>query len=244
LEAILRRGMDTSDLPSQARRRPHAQVSVQLETLLGMGGAGVALLHRFGIIPTHTAARVACDAAVRLVVTHGRAVLNVGHSQRVVTDAQHAALAHRHHTCVVPGCAIRFADCHIHHTWWWALAGPTDLDLQLPLCGSHHRWVHDHGLTLTLHDGLLEFRDPKGRVITNTQQVLAGQLDLLHQQRATGPAHEHRETTGRAEHAEKLLAEAAADADGWPDSPYRHGTWGWTGHNPAPPPGHGPPQAS
>jgi hypothetical protein len=138
---------------------------------------------------------------------------------------------------------LKDAGCHIHHTWWWALAGPTDLDLQLPLCGSHHRWVHDHGLTLTLHDGLLEFRDPKGRVITNTQQVLAGQLDLLHHQQAgSGPA--DNQTTGRAEHAEKLLAEAAADAEGWPDSPYRHGTWGWTGHNPAPPPGHGPPQAS
>jgi uncharacterized protein DUF222 len=93
-EALLRTGMDTQTLPTQNRRRPHATLSVQLETLLGIGGHGRALLARFGLISTATAARLTCDAAIRLVVTHGARVLNVGTTTRVVTDRQLAALAH------------------------------------------------------------------------------------------------------------------------------------------------------
>ena len=60
------------------------------------------------------------------------------------------------------------------------------------------------------------------------------QLDLLHQQH-TGPPDPTAEPVGRAE-------QILRDVDGWPDTPYRHGTWGWTGHDPAPPPEHAPPQ--
>jgi hypothetical protein len=226
--------MDTSDLPTQARRRPHAHVSVQLETLLGMGGAGPAFLHRFGLIPTATAGRMACDAVVRLVVQHGARVLNVGHARRVVSDAQHAALAAQYTTCVLPGCQVPFADCEIHHLWWWVLLGPTDLDLQVPVCGSHHTWIHEHGTTLTLQDGALVFHDSKGRVITNTRHVLDHQLDLL-AQHDTGPR-----DPADVERVAQILHETA-ETGGWPDTPYRHGTWGWNGHNPKPPPGHAPP---
>jgi len=117
LEAILATGMDTQALPTQTRRRPHATLSVQLETLLGMDTPGKAMLARFGLISTTTAARVTCHAAIRLVVKHGARVLNVGTTTRVVTDRQLTALAETYHTCVLPGCAIRFADCDIHHLW-------------------------------------------------------------------------------------------------------------------------------
>jgi hypothetical protein len=43
-----------------------------------------ALLARFGVVPTATAALVSCDAVVRLVVTHGGRVLNAGRGRRVV----------------------------------------------------------------------------------------------------------------------------------------------------------------
>jgi hypothetical protein len=111
--------MDTTTLPtSGGRRRPHAQVSVQLETLLGIGTPGQSPLHRFGLIPHASGQRVACDALVRLIVQHGDRVLNVGRTRRVVTTRQHAALAQRHQTCAIPGCGVRFADCDIHHLWW------------------------------------------------------------------------------------------------------------------------------
>ena len=121
-----------------------------------------------------------CHAAIRLVDKHGARVLNVGTTTGVVTDRQLTALANTYQTCVVPGCAIRFADCDIHHLWWHSLAGPTDLDLQLPLCRSHHTWVHEGDTHITREHGRLVFRDPHGRTITNTHQILQDQLTLLH----------------------------------------------------------------
>jgi hypothetical protein len=67
LEDVLTRGMDESPLPARARQRAHATVSVSLETLLGLPGQGRSLLHRFGLIPSGTAARVSCDALVRIL---------------------------------------------------------------------------------------------------------------------------------------------------------------------------------
>jgi hypothetical protein len=156
----------------------------------------------------------------------------------VVADRQRAALAARYATCAMPGCAVRFADCEVHHLWWWSLGGPTDLDLQVPLCRSHHAWLHDGGYTIARQDGALVFRDPRGRVIANTGKILSDQLDLLYA--------EHRRTRGPD-------SRVAADSrrkddprphlpDGWASTPYDHGTWGWTGLDPAPPPGHAPPR--
>ena len=158
---------------------------------------------------------------------------------------------------------------------WWQLNGPTDLDLQVPLCRHHHTWLHDGGYTLTREHGLLVFRDPRGRTITNTTDVLSDQLDLLHQQHDRQHAaplhaagrHESSECDGwaaqppafplrppapaappdtptEAELDAAATAEAKAalqDLDGWAATPYRSGAWGWTGPNPAPPPGHAPP---
>ena len=123
LEQVVLRGLNDPGLPTRTRR--HTTMTVDLETLLGMPGHGQAILSRFGMIPRRTAERIGCDALVRLVLTHGGQVLNVGRTQRVVTDRQRAALAALHATCVMPGCAVRFADCEVHHLWWWSLRGPT-----------------------------------------------------------------------------------------------------------------------
>jgi Domain of unknown function (DUF222) len=235
LEDVLVRGMDATDLPAQARRRPHATLTVALETLLGMPGHGHGLLHRFGIIPHTVSTRLSCDALVRLVVTRGQKVLNVGRLRRTVTDRQHAALAVQYQACVFPGCRVRFADCEIHHLWWWSLGGPTDADLQVPLCRSHHTSLHDGGFTLARHDGRLVFRDRCGRLIVNTDQILTDQLDLLAEKHAPPDT---------ADSASELDAEIAAtlrEAREWASAPYDIGTWGWTGSDPAPPPGHAPP---
>jgi hypothetical protein len=236
LEDVLTRGMDEAPLPARARQRAHATVSVSLETLLGLPGQGRSLLHRFGLIPSGTAARVSCDALVRILVTHGRQVLAVGRTQRVVTRRQHAALAATYQTCVMPGCAVSFADCEVHHLWWWSLGGPTDLGLQVPLCRGHHQWLHDGGYTITRDDGVLVFRDPKGRVIANSHQILGDQLDLL--AASTKPA-----TAADLQGAADADAHTVlSDVDAWASTPYDCGTWGWTGRDPAPPPGHAPPR--
>ena len=166
------------------------------------------------------------------MIKHGGRVLNVGRGRRVVSPRQRAALAQHYDTCVVPGCGVRFADCDIHHLWWWSLAGPTDLDLQVPVCSAHHIWLHEGGYSITREDDVLVFRDPKGRVIANREHILTHQLDLLHQPQARDP---DEPTT-----ADGIVNELRK----WTDSGYRHGRWGWTGQDPAPPPEHAPPQSA
>jgi uncharacterized protein DUF222 len=158
LEHILQRGMECAEQPARPDgRRARATVTVALPTLLGMPGHGRALLSRFGLIPTTTAQRLTCDALVTLVLTHGDRVLNVGRTRRTVTRRQRTALAATHDRCAMPGCQVPFADCDIHHLWWWHLGGPTDHDLQVPLCGTHHRRLHDGDYSLTRHHGTLVF---------------------------------------------------------------------------------------
>jgi hypothetical protein len=238
LEEVVLRGMSDPALPNATRR--YATVTVDLETLLGMPGHGQAILSRFGMIPGRLAERIACDALVRLVVTHGGGVLNVGRTQRVVTGRQRAALATLHPTCAMPGCVVRFTDCEVHHLWWWSLGGPTDLDLQVPLCRSHHAWLHDGGYTVTREDGALVFRDPRGHPIANHGQILADQLDLLkaeHRRPGLGPAPGPDLDAGRAADVPLLQGDEGVS------TPYRCGSWGWTGRDPSPPPGHAPPLA-
>ncbi len=225
LEQVLQRGMDTTHLPTQARRRPHAVVHLQWETLLGLPDSGRGLLARFGLIPASTAARIGCDALIRLIIKHGNQVLNVGRARRLVSDRQHAALAALHPTCVVPGCAVPFGDCDIHHLWWWSLGGPTDLALQVPLCKSDHIRIHEREYTISRDDGALVFRDRRGRIMGDPTQILNHQLDLL-----------------RADNADRASPSALT---GTPEaeSRYHNGSWGWTGQNPHPPPGHDPPRA-
>jgi hypothetical protein len=179
LEQLLRRGMDTEQATSTAAKPAHATVTVSLETLLGLPGHGQTLLSRFGLIPTTTAQRLTCDALVTLVVTHGDRVLNLGRTRRIVTGRQRTALAATYRTCAMPGCQVPFADCAIRHLWWWHLGGRTDHDLQIPLCGAHHRSLHDGDYSITRDHGTLTIRDPHGRTIPDPQQVLTAQPDLL-----------------------------------------------------------------
>jgi hypothetical protein len=99
------------------------------------------------------------------------------------------------------------------------------------VCSSHHLWLHEGGYSITREDDILVFRDPKGRVIANRQHILTRQLDLLRQQRAGPRAAEPTD-------ADNIVHNLTA----WTDNPYRSGRWGWTGADPAPPPGHAPPQ--
>jgi hypothetical protein len=209
--------MDTGQSTKPDAARARTTVIVALETLLGLPGHGQALLARFGLIPTGTAQRLSCDALVTLVLTHGDRVLNVGRTRRTVTGRQRTALATTHRTCAMPGCQVPFADCDIHHLWWWHLGGPTDHDLQVPLCATHHRRLHDGDYSLTRQHGTLVFRDPHGRTIPDPQHALTEQLDLLADARS--PATQHVTLSA---------------------SPYHRHTWGWTGQHPQPPPGHRP----
>jgi hypothetical protein len=72
-------------------------------------------------------------------------VLDLGRSQRFFTEAQRVALALTYDTCAADDCDRPYAWTEHHHEDPWASGGATDLDKAVPLCGYHHRRVHDPG---------------------------------------------------------------------------------------------------
>ncbi len=90
------------------------------------------------------ARRLACDARIRGLVrgADGSAV-DLGRSQRLVSDKQRRLLTARDHGCRFPGCSnTRYVDAH--HVIEWEDGGPTDLANLISLCNRHHRLAH-HG---------------------------------------------------------------------------------------------------
>jgi hypothetical protein len=99
--------------------------------------------------------------------------LDLGRISRLANRAQRRALHALYPTCAVPGCRVDYRLCRLHHVRWWRHGGRTDLDNLVPLCGVHHRAVHDEGwtlqlgprrqLTLTRPDGEVLKTGPPGR---------------------------------------------------------------------------------
>ena len=104
-------------------------------------------------VSAETARRLACDCGVvRLVETADGQPLSVGRRTRSIPTAIARALARRDTTCRFPGCTNRrFLDGH--HLTHWINGGETSLDNLCRLCAAHHRFVHDRGVSIELHDG-------------------------------------------------------------------------------------------
>jgi hypothetical protein len=69
--------------------------------------------------------------------------LDVGRTSRVVTPAQHSALAVGDGGWVFPDCPRPLAWWEAHQLWPWLDGGPTDLANLALLCRAHHRAVHE-----------------------------------------------------------------------------------------------------
>jgi len=97
------------------------------------------LLDLFGRADVHT-------VVVRNgVVLYAPGELNLGRSTRLANRAQRRALRATYATCAIPGCAVRFDQCKIHHVRWWERGGFTDLANLLPVCSRHHHCIHEGG---------------------------------------------------------------------------------------------------
>jgi hypothetical protein len=106
----------------------------------------------------------------QVVAAPGR--LDLGRTTRLANRAQRRALHSLYPTCAMPGCVVDFRLCRLHHVVWWRNGGRTDLDNMVPLCGTHHRAVHDEGwiialgrrreVTITRADGVVLTTGPPG----------------------------------------------------------------------------------
>jgi len=113
-----------------------------------------------------TVLRLLCGASTRLML-HARdgRPLDLGRRRRHASLKQRAALRERDGGCRFPGCTQRHRLIP-HHSVFWSRGGPTDLDLLVLLCPTHHRAVHELGYGVTaLGAGRFRFTTPTGQEI-------------------------------------------------------------------------------
>ncbi len=100
------------------------------------------------------------------VVLHAPGRLDLGRTTRLANRAQRRALQGLYATCAVPGCAVHYDRCKLHHVIWWRNGGRTDLDNLLPICQHHHSLLHNNGWDVTLGANReLEIRVPDGTIL-------------------------------------------------------------------------------
>ena len=119
---------------------------------------------------TLTLATLLCDRQVTLIakLTDG-SLVDLGRSRRRPSAAITRTVLRRHdHRCAVPLCGAR-RHLHLHHVRHWSRGGPTSAANLVPLCGRHHRELHDDGLTIHRDasgaPGRWTFRDRWGRTL-------------------------------------------------------------------------------
>ena len=137
-------------------------------TLIDMApSSGAATTDTGQLISASAARRIACNAGILPVVLGGPGhVLDVGRQERFFTEHQRTALATIYETCAAADCDRPYAWSELHHEDPWSKGGLTDLDRAVPLCGYHHRKMHDpgyhHQITRDAHvDGLEHGRGAK-----------------------------------------------------------------------------------
>ena len=84
------------------------------------------------------------------VILHAPGELDLGRTTRLANRAQRRALRALYSTCAIPGCAVRYSRCKLHHIIWWRHGGRTDLANLLPICSHHHSKVHNDGWIVEL----------------------------------------------------------------------------------------------
>jgi hypothetical protein len=90
------------------------------------------------------ARRLACGAGILpAVLGSASQVLDLGRTSRFYTEAQRTALAVKYDECAAVGCDRPYAWCELHHENPWHSGGLTNLEQAVPLCGYHHRRMHD-----------------------------------------------------------------------------------------------------
>jgi hypothetical protein len=168
--------LDHHDHPNPTpKNRPHVGVVVEWDALLGRGQGR--LIDSDQPVAPEDVQQVLCDAGVFRIVTIGRStVLDLGRTTKVISPAQHAALAVRDGGCRWPGCDRPASWSDAHHIEHWTTGGPTALGNLCLLCRRHHRRIHRRGVTAKLDttDATLTITLANGRHITSRPRITAG----------------------------------------------------------------------
>lgn len=115
-----------------------------------------------------TTARILCDTGI-VEVTEDKTgtPLDIGRRTRTIPPALKRALRTRDGGCRFPTCTRTRTDGH--HIVPWAQGGATALGNLVSLCRRHHRFVHEAGWKIEVHEGSeILFYDPLGRLAPRT----------------------------------------------------------------------------
>ena len=147
-------------LPSEGHGPVGVTMVVHIEEEHLRSGIGAATLESGAEISAEQARRLTCGAGIMPFVYSGASLpLDLGSKMRLFSRAQAIALSAVYDSCAAQGCDRPFAWCELHHKIPWAEGGPTDLANAVPLCGYHHRRVHDPQYEHEwLPDGEVRFR--------------------------------------------------------------------------------------
>ena len=139
---------------------------VEPATLAGHGAIGPNLLMYFLCV---------CDLTAYVMKQGGgmrqAQILNVGTTRHDPSLKQRrAVLVRQRGVCATPGC--NHTHLEIHHTIWWSLGGPTNLDLLVGLCVRCHHLLHRGLLNITGNavDGF-HFTNRQGRSLHRRRQT-------------------------------------------------------------------------
>src|SRR3954447_17406619 len=122
-------------------------------------------------LPVETLRRWACLGEITPIILAADGVsLYLGRTSRTANRAQRRALRGMYRCCAIPGCAVAFDNCDIHHVSFFHKGGLTDIDYLLPICNRHHHLIHEGGwqlaldarrnLTVTFPDGAIMTTGP------------------------------------------------------------------------------------
>ncbi|MCZ2849588.1 HNH endonuclease signature motif containing protein [Modestobacter sp. VKM Ac-2978] len=144
--------------------RREVVVHVDADVLADDAAAGRAHLEGGPPLTPAQVRRMACEAALTVVVERNGQPLALGRRRRLATVTQRRALLARDGGCARPGCTeTRIERLHAHHLTPWRLGGRTDVSAMVLLCDVDHGLVHDEGLVLDRRGRELVAHDRAGQ---------------------------------------------------------------------------------
>jgi hypothetical protein len=161
---MCRQFLDRHDEHTGGRNRPHLNVIVDYDDLIGDGDGELIDGTK---LDADTIKRLACDAGIHRIVMKGQSeILDYGRRTRTISQSLWDALVLRDRHCRFPGCDRGPEWCEVHHIPPWSEGGETKLETTLLGCTRHHHVFHSAGWTLKLwDDGTLEITDPNGNTL-------------------------------------------------------------------------------
>jgi hypothetical protein len=122
-------------------------------------------------LPDRVVQRLLCSGRIRTALCdRGGNVLDLGRSQRLVSDKQYRALLIRDHGhCAHPGCTNR-RNLDAHHVINWLDGGRTDMNNLILLCEPHHLGLHNGEFSITA-TGNQQFRFARADGVTLPNHV-------------------------------------------------------------------------